>query len=154
MIIDGELYSKIKACLPIPCVDLIVKEAEGAILLVLRRHPPAAGQWWFPGGRVHFGESRLEAARRKLRQECGLSGGRIREVGTFDVLLPIEETPGLSHGISTVFEIELDECRPEVLLDEQSSRAEWLSPESWETARLPDFVRHLLAGPAAPRARE
>lgn len=151
MIIEEELYNRIKACLPIPCVDLLVREAGGGILLVRRQRPPAAGTWWFPGGRVHFGESRIEAARRKLQEECGLRGGSIEEIGTFDLLLPIEDEPGLSHGISTVFLIALDDRRPPVILDEQSSDWIWLTAENNQIrSELPPFVRGLLErlGPA------
>lgn len=39
---------------------------------MLRENQPEQGKWWFPGGRIHFGESRLDAARRKVKEECGL----------------------------------------------------------------------------------
>jgi acetyl-CoA carboxylase carboxyl transferase subunit beta len=43
-----------------------------ALLLVRRRHPPEAGRWSLPGGRVEPGESVAEAVERELWEETSL----------------------------------------------------------------------------------
>lgn len=56
---------------PVVAVGAIVVH-RGALLLVLRDGPPAAGLWSLPGGKVELGESLEEAAERELREETGL----------------------------------------------------------------------------------
>jgi 8-oxo-dGTP diphosphatase len=50
----------------------VVLVREGRVLLVRRAHPPFAGCWSFPGGRVEPGETEHEAALRELFEETGL----------------------------------------------------------------------------------
>ncbi len=61
----------------------------GRVLLVQRRHAPAAGRWVLPGGFLDAGEDPREVARREVHEETGLT----IEVGSLvDVLRnPIEE---------------------------------------------------------------
>lgn len=142
MKLPAPFYEQVLRCLPIACVDLVVTRPDGAVLLVRRVNPPAQGEWWFPGGRVHHGERRVDAAARKLREECGLDGGPPRERGTFDLLLPLEEGT-LSHGITTVFVMPVLE--DQVSLDAQSSAAAWRTPGEWRrTEALHPFVRDTL----------
>jgi 8-oxo-dGTP diphosphatase len=47
---------------------------EGRLLLVRRAHPPAAGRWTVPGGRVEWGERLVAAVTRELAEETGLRG--------------------------------------------------------------------------------
>ena len=62
-------------------LSLVVRRGD-RYLAVLRGRPPYAGTWSFPGGRLEWGETILEGARRELREECGLElvRGRIRTV--------------------------------------------------------------------------
>lgn len=137
MIIPEDLYRQICSLMPIPCVDLLVTDPRGRVLLLKRKHGPAADQWWFPGGRVHFAEARIAAATRKLREECGLTAGRLQELATYDVLLP-DGANGLSHGITTLFSAEI--TAGEVQLDDQSDASDWRLPCEWAALELDRFV--------------
>jgi len=56
---------------------------DGHILLVRRAHPPDAGRWALPGGKIHTGEAVRQAALRELYEETGV---RARALQVFDAL--------------------------------------------------------------------
>jgi ADP-ribose pyrophosphatase YjhB (NUDIX family) len=66
----------------VPCVGAIVIDQGERILLVRRANPPAEGLWSIPGGRVEPGEPVESAVLRELREETGVTGLVVREVGT------------------------------------------------------------------------
>jgi 8-oxo-dGTP diphosphatase len=45
---------------------------DGCLLLIKRAHPPSAGSWSLPGGRVEPGETAPQAVARELLEETGL----------------------------------------------------------------------------------
>jgi 8-oxo-dGTP diphosphatase len=61
--------------LPVPAIGVsgIIFNAEGKVLLIQRSKPPASGQWHPPGGRLEQGESLVEACRREVFEEAGLT---------------------------------------------------------------------------------
>jgi len=48
----------------------VLKEDE--VLLVRRGQEPSGGKWSIPGGVLELGETIQQAARREVREECGL----------------------------------------------------------------------------------
>lgn len=68
----------------IPCVGAVVRDDTGRVLLVLRAHAPAAGNWSLPGGRVEPGESPDDAVTREVAEETGLRVEVGRLVGTVE----------------------------------------------------------------------
>lgn len=129
MKIQENLYRQIQILMPIPCIDLLVTDIQERVLMVKRKNPPAQGQWWFPGGRVYYSESREKAAIRKLREECGLVPMKIQELGTYDVILNVSKTDGISHAITTVFNVIVD--NNDITLDEQSTDYAWKTITNW-----------------------
>ncbi len=56
---------------PIPGIGVIVFDGD-AVLLVQRGKPPRIGAWALPGGAIELGETIQDAARREIREECGI----------------------------------------------------------------------------------
>lgn len=136
-------YRSIYEVMPISCVDVLVKNPQGEVLLVHRLNEPAAGQWWFPGGRVCYGERRAEAAIRKLREEVGIIGEAPLELFTEDLLFLEKEVDAPRHGITTVFSFCLTSTE-QPRLDAQSGDAQWRTPDIWLLETLHPFVQKVL----------
>ena len=57
--------------------------SRGRVLLVRRGKPPGEGRWSLPGGLVDLGETSVDAARREVEEECGIT---VRIAGLAGVL--------------------------------------------------------------------
>ncbi len=62
----------------------VVLLKPGAVLLVRRAKPPAAGSWSLPGGAQELGETAEAAARRELLEEAGLHAGPMHLAANVD----------------------------------------------------------------------
>jgi colanic acid biosynthesis protein WcaH len=144
-IIAEKTYLHIKSVMPICCVDLLIRDEQENILMLLRGNEPAKNQWWFPGGRVFFEEERHEAATRKLKEECNLSTPCIFELKTYDVILPLPEN-NLSHAITTVFSIKVKGVKPQINLDHLHENHAWKKDEEWAAHALHPFILGVLSG--------
>jgi len=126
--------------MPVPCVDLMIHNPRGEVLLVKRGHTPARNLWWFPGGRVLYREPRRDAVVRKLAQECGLVPVSIEELGTHDLQLERDDGIGMAHSITTVYRVRVAGSQV-VQLDFQSQAACWQSVNLWLAANLHPFIQ-------------
>lgn len=144
MMIPESLYTQILQSLPIPCVDLLVVNADLKILLVQRRNDPARGEWWFPGGRIWFGETRVDAVVRKLKEECGLQADAVHCLGTFDLMLERTDNGLLSHAITSLYRVGVQQTGS-LHLDHQSDGAIWMTAEQWLQRQLHPFIEKRLA---------
>jgi len=135
-------YKQILRKIPIPCVDLIIKNNQGEVLMVMRKNEPAKGEWWFPGGRIHHGESRNMAVKRKLKEECGLISKSITEWKTLDIFLNNFTENYNTHAVSTFYLILIN--KSELELDSQSSEAMWKKPTDWEKHISNPQIKNIL----------
>jgi len=81
---------------PVPTADIIIKYANG-IVLIKRKNPPYG--WAIPGGFVDYGESLEAAACREAKEETGLD---VRLAGQFHTYSAPGRDPRF-HTITTVF---------------------------------------------------
>jgi len=128
--------------MPIACVDTLLVSSELEIGPLKRRGEPADGVWWCPGGRIMHGETRVEAATRKIREELRVDITNPKELFTADVFLQLGER-GISHGVTTVYlglNANLSQLRPDASIAEV-----WIGkPTSESCPPLPDFVQAVL----------
>jgi len=143
MYIPETIYTQIVHIMPIPCVDLLVEDENGKILLIKRANEPAKGYWWFPGGRIHYLESREQAAKRKLKEECGFSAFQIHEWGTYDVILDMPGSTNPRHGVTTLYHVYVRQ-QGDVILDDQGLDSEWRTPDEWLDEGLHSFVIRII----------
>lgn len=73
---------------------VVLRGAEA--LLVRRRHPPQAGFWGFPGGRLRWGERLAEGAGRELLEETGIEAAPVAVLPAIEVL-DVVPSGGLRH---------------------------------------------------------
>ncbi|MBU3669041.1 MAG: NUDIX domain-containing protein [Candidatus Taylorbacteria bacterium] len=70
--LSDEDYKNIFSKVPRVCIDLLIKDSSGRILLSLRNIEPYKGLWHLPGGMIYKGESMEDAAARIALKETGL----------------------------------------------------------------------------------
>ena len=92
---------------------------------------------------MHFGETRQAAAIRKLKEECGLETETVTEIGTYDVILEVPGRKCPSHGITTLFSVDVGNEIP-LVLDPQTLKAEWRTSKNWLQETLHFFISRNL----------
>jgi 8-oxo-dGTP diphosphatase len=61
---------------------------DGEVLLVRRGTQPRLGEWSLPGGRIEYGEKAIEAAKRELLEETGVTAKIHGVLDVVDGLFP------------------------------------------------------------------
>jgi 8-oxo-dGTP diphosphatase len=110
---------------PSVTVDVVLLYRDGArteALLIKRGRAPFKGAWALPGGFVDQDESLEQAAVRELKEETGLDGIRLEQLGAFGD--PGRDPRG--HTVSVVFVAQLD-SRAEAAGADDATEARWHS---------------------------
>ncbi|HTX52147.1 MAG TPA: NUDIX hydrolase [Candidatus Baltobacteraceae bacterium] len=120
---------------------------DGRILLARRGKEPSYGLWSIPGGAVEVGEDLKTAARREVREECGI------EVECTDVIEIVERVTRDSAGRVRFHYVIIDYLAHWVSGELKSSdevlEARWVPPAEFAqyemTRGTPDVVLRMLA---------
>jgi 8-oxo-dGTP diphosphatase len=91
---------------------------DGKILLAKRKNSTGAGEYCWPGGKMEFGESFAECAKRETREETGLEITNIR----FLRLMNLKYENPAKHFVDI-----------ELMADWQSGEPKLLEPEKFES---------------------
>ena len=70
--LDQDTFKVVVDSAPLISIDLVVRSANGTVLLGKRTNRPAKGFWFVPGGRVLKGEKLADAFRRLCLAELGI----------------------------------------------------------------------------------
>lgn len=116
---------------PVPVVRVIIQNLQGEVLF-LRRARTAYGDrgWCLPGGKVDYGETVEEAARKELREETKLECLEARFLFHQDSLPP---EPGSMHCINFYFECKVS---GELEMNPESSDWAWIGPDDLEAFEI------------------
>lgn len=76
MFLQTEAFKTVVASTPLVSIDLLVRNADGQLLLGRRTNRPAKGYWFAPGGRICKNEALDAAFRRVSEAELGRSFAR------------------------------------------------------------------------------
>ncbi|NEJ70678.1 NUDIX domain-containing protein [Rhizobium phaseoli] len=85
-----------------------ILERDGRFLLVLRRNPPSADMYAFPGGRAEPGETPEQTALREFGEETGISARNPRLFSTYDLKTHATDGSVNSYFLLSVFRVEAD----------------------------------------------
>jgi 8-oxo-dGTP diphosphatase len=111
---------------------------DGALLLVRRAQPPAAGRWSVPGGRVEHGEMLTDALIREVREETGL------EVVPGELAGWVERVGEGHHFVILDFFAQVVSATSELLPGDDADRAEWVPLAELQNRTLVDGLAEFL----------
>jgi len=123
--IGEELYKKIVEVMPIPTVDVLVFNSDfSKTLLFCRNNEPLKNSHYSLGGRLNMGESFLDCAKRKLKEEINfvVNLDKLIQVGTISEYFV--EGNKKFHFVNIYFSMVLNENN-KLKLDNQHSGFKW-----------------------------
>ncbi|MBI3913501.1 MAG: NUDIX hydrolase [Chloroflexi bacterium] len=116
---------------PIPGIGVIVFDGD-AVLLIQRGKPPRIGAWALPGGAIELGETIQDAARREIREECGIEINPREVVDAVDIFWRDEEQLLQYHYV--IVELAADYAGGDLRAASDVMAARWLTP-----AEMPEY---------------
>jgi ADP-ribose pyrophosphatase YjhB (NUDIX family) len=128
---------------PWVAVGVIVFRGE-EVLLIRRGRPPRQGEWSIPGGAQRLGETVEEAARRELREECGVEAGPLTLACVVDVITRDEEGKPRFHY--TILDYAARWTSGEARAGGDAAEAAWVPPASLpELGIWPEALKAIAA---------
>jgi 8-oxo-dGTP pyrophosphatase MutT (NUDIX family) len=112
-------------------------EQEGKFLLLEENHEPNKGLWNIPSGKLDFGESPMEAARREAYEEAGVDFSP-KSIVSFTSMYRQDVGPsqtGQIHAFRIIYagtfsgQVSLEHGEPNAQNQPEISRYRWLSPD-------------------------
>jgi colanic acid biosynthesis protein WcaH len=132
--VPEETFGECLEQLPQVCVEVVVSHDDG-VVLARRTNEPAAGEWFWPGGRLYKGERLTDAARRIAREELGLEVNIERRLGVHAHFWDTASVAGADsrHTVNVVFLVTTGE-NLSITLDSQH--------DDWRLVDGPDEEYH------------
>ena len=132
MRLDDETFLRVIEATPLVSIDLIIRNAQGQVLLGKRVNRPAQGFWFVPGGRIRKNERVHQALQRISKEECGFVVDNPALIGVFDHIY--HDNFAGREGINTQYVVIAYSWRagPDVRFapDSQHSELKWWTVEA------------------------
>lgn len=125
---------------PIPTVGGLVMDDQGRLLML--RTDKWSGLWGIPGGKIEWGEPSVDALRRELLEETGLSVHDIRFVMVQDAVSPPEFYKD-AHFLLLNYTCRVSGT-PAVTLNDEAREYRWVTPDEARALPLNTPTRILL----------
>lgn len=103
---------------------LVIRRADGRVLLCRRLKAPEAGSWNIPGGKVDAMEPAAQAARREAEEETGLVIGGVDLLCVTEEILPADG----QHWVSLMYLARDFEGEPTLVEPDTLSALDWFDP--------------------------
>lgn len=117
---------------------VICQNSKGEVLVTKQRRQPFFDLLGFPYGKIHFGESIYEAAKRELKEKTNLDCMNLKHCG--DAYLTIkDEGEIVSHMLCHVFKGQIN--RTQELRAASTVSVSWLHPSKFKSA---EFIPGIL----------
>lgn len=130
--ISDEAYSQILDNVVIVCVDIILCNAQGEILLGKRQQEPMR-DWWIIGGRMRAGESLEEAVQRNIKRELGFEAdlSTLWQVGVYSMIWATRAQPPQNRGCHVMSITHGLMVEPqEFKFNEEYKDVRWINPKT------------------------
>lgn len=126
---------------PIAAVGIVVRRGD-RLLLVRRGQAPSYGEWSLPGGAIELGEQASDAARREIREECGLDVAIVKVLDVVDRI--VRDAAGRIRYHYVIIEFLADYHSGQLQAASDSAEARWVSAPELANYRLSPQVEALL----------
>lgn len=148
--IEDETFSEFVRHMPQCCVEIVVQTDDG-VLLAKRTNQPVKDEWFWPGSRLHKGESLKQAAHRIADEELGLDIEILDELGVTEHRWETSAEAGgpSRHTVNIVFLVEPASQPYTIELDDQHTDTKFVTSvdESYQ-----EYVQHYLQKFDLPRS--
>jgi colanic acid biosynthesis protein WcaH len=142
MYIEDNLYKKIVANMPIFCMELVIKNSLGQVLLIKRNNNPAKNQWWTCGGRFLHGETIGDGVKRVAWNEVRLHCKFEATLELVNEIFPrVDEMECDKHTPALVCEVVIDGDNEDVALDRDHAEYIWVDKNSVD---YHEYVQEIL----------
>ena len=124
-------------------VAAVIWDKSGKILLIRRGKAPRKGEWSLPGGKVEFGETLLEAVKREVLEETGLT---VEVLGMIDVVESVREADaGSPDGHYVLIDFGAKVVSGTAVAGSDAAEARWFTLEEIAASELWSEMQRIIA---------
>ncbi len=149
--LSEEIWRSCVNSIPIFGIDMIIFSRKYGVLMGRRINNPAKGKLFVPGGRVYKNERIIDAFNRILLSETGLtfSFNKTTSIGLYEHFYNVTSWSTSECSTHYIIEARLIEVEPEnnklkINLNEQHSNFEWISLEGMQSNSIHSYSKIYL----------